>query len=88
MKWIDEIKVLSQIARTEPHVAYSGFTHGLRNKYTYTVRTVPNIAEHLKQLDHAIDTELIPALFNGKTFNDIERKLLSLPVKYLSLIHI
>ena len=30
--WVDEIKTLSNIAKSQPHAAYAAFTHGLYSK--------------------------------------------------------
>ena len=80
-KWIQEVITLSKIAMIEPHAAYAGFTHGLRHKYTYIMRTLPGISEHLKRLDAAITNHLVKALFHNHECNEIERELFSLPMK-------
>lgn len=49
--WIKELQVLSEIARTEPHAAYSAFIHGLQHSYTYFMRTIQDISIPLKRLD-------------------------------------
>ena len=61
--WVEEIVNLSEIAKTEPHVAYTAFTHGLKHRYSYAMRTIPNISENLKVLDTAITDHFIAALF-------------------------
>ena len=38
-KWIAYINELAQIAKTQPHAAYSAFTHGLASKWTYFVQS-------------------------------------------------
>ena len=50
-----ELTKSTDIAKTEPHSAFSCFIHGLRHRYTYTMRTVPDIAEFLLPLDAVID---------------------------------
>ena len=45
---VEEIANLSEIAKTEPHVPYTAFTHGLKHRYTYAMRTIPIISENLK----------------------------------------
>ena len=42
-KWVKQIQTLSDIAKTEPHVAYAAFTHGLKHRYRYMMRTLANI---------------------------------------------
>ena len=78
--WIEEVNKLSEIACTQPHAAYSAFIHGLRHRFTYTMRTIPDIAHLLKPLDAAIDN-FIRVLFQGYLFNSNERILLSLPAR-------
>ena len=73
---------LSKIAAVEPQAAYCAFVGGFKHKVIYTIRTVPDICKHLEKLDQAVDTKFIPTLTNGRFCNEMERKLLSLPVKY------
>ena len=49
------------------------------------MRTVPNTAAYLQQIDEIVQTELIPAITGGITCSEEERKLLSLPPKLGSL---
>ena len=79
--WIDEIRVLIKIAKTEPQAAFSCFISGFKHKLTYCMRTIPDISNQLKQLDDIISTEFIPAVSGGITCSDLERKLISLPPK-------
>ena len=79
-KWVSNIKSLSEIAKTQPHVAYAAFIHGEQHKYTYFLRTIAGISENLKPLDDAINEVLIPALF-GSDLTPNEREILTLPTK-------
>ena len=81
-EWIEQIGTLSVFAKSDPHAAYTVFTKSLRHRYTYFMRTIPDIAVQLEPLEHAIRTQLIPALTEGQLVNDHERQLLSLPVRY------
>ena len=49
--WITQIETLAKIAWVEPHLSYIAFVYGMQNKFTYTMRTLPNIREQLKILD-------------------------------------
>ncbi len=60
-KWVALIHELAQIAKTQPHAAYSAFTHGLASKWTYFLRTIPDIAHLLQPLEDAIRHKFIPA---------------------------
>ena len=79
--WIEEIRMLSEIAKTEPQSAYICFTSGFKHKITYYMRTIPNISHLLQKIDDVILANFIPAITGGKNVSEIERKLLSLPVK-------
>ena len=59
LKWATELKLLSTIASTQPHAAYSALTHGLSSKWTYLSRTTPDIGHHLQRLEDIIRSDLI-----------------------------
>ena len=65
---------------THPYVAYCAFTHGLVGKWTYFLRTLPNISDLLQPLETTILKEFIPTI-TGKFISDLERDLFSLPVR-------
>ena len=77
--WIEELKNLNKIARVEPHVAYSAYIFGFQHKFTYFLRTIPNISDDLKRLDKAIDEQLLKPIFDNYEFNYSERQWYSLP---------
>ena len=78
-KWIHQIEKLSEIAMYEPQAAYTAFTTSIRHKYTFYIRTIPEIKHLLQPLENAIRLKFIPALTDGRMCNDNERDLLSLP---------
>ena len=55
-EWIKELKVLSQIAKSQPQSAYSCFITGFKHKVTYYMRTTDGAMDHLKRLDEEIQT--------------------------------
>ena len=79
-EWCKRLTKLANFAKTHPHAAYSGYILGEQHKYTYFLRTLPNISDILKPLDDIIDHELIPALF-GTAISPNEREILSLPIR-------
>jgi len=81
-KWVAEINTLSDFARTDPHSAYSAFVHGMKHKFNYVMRTIPNIKEDLIPLEDVIRNTFIKTIFNGYECDDTYRTLLSLPPKY------
>ena len=42
-EWTQEVDQLSSIAVSQPHAAYTAFTHGLVDKWTFLSRTIPNV---------------------------------------------
>ena len=78
--WISEIEKLAEIALIEPHVAYSAFVHGYQHKFTFVMRTIPDISGHFKCLDEVITKKLIKNIFNRES-SEVERKLFALPVR-------
>ena len=79
--WCLEIEKLSEIARREPHSAYSAFVHGITSKWLYVMRTVPNISQLLTPLEEKIRMKLIPAITGRNAISDSERDLLALPCR-------
>ena len=79
--WSGELKLLSAIAKTQPHAAYAALTHGLSSRWAFLSRTMPNISNHLQQLEGIIRTILIPSLTARPPPSDIERDLLALPAR-------
>ena len=71
---------LNKIGKSHPHVAYCAYIHGLANKWTYFLRTIPNISDLLRPLEDAIFHHFIPALV-GKSISDVECALFALPVR-------
>ena len=64
---------------SQPQASYAVFTFGLRHRWTYFLRTLPDIADLLKPLERAISDVLIPTLLEHHVA-EIERDLLALPV--------
>ncbi len=62
--WSSSINTLSNIAKSQPHAAY---THGLLSKWTYLSRVVPNMSHLLVPLDETLRTKLIPAITGLQT---------------------
>ena len=79
-KWCEEIQNLADIAKSQPHAAYSAYIHGLQHRYSYFIRTIHDIQDQLKPLDDIITNILIPAL-TGFRVSEIDRELLALPIK-------
>ena len=75
------MQLLLKIAAIEPQSIYSAFNVSFKHKVTYTTRTIPDICQHLHKFDQEIEKVFIPAVIDRHISNNVERKLLSLPVK-------
>ena len=80
-EWIKDIEALAEIALTEPHAAYFAYITSLSQRWTYLIRTLPDISNNLRPLETSITNVLIPALF-ARHLTPLERSIFSLPVKY------
>ena len=80
--WVHEVERLSSIAVTQPHAAYAAFTHGQTSKWTYLAKTIPDIGDMLKPVENAIRHRFLPSLTGQNAFNDANRDLMALPVRF------
>ena len=88
-EWASEIERLAEIAKTQPHAAYTAFTFGMKHRWNFIMRTVPNIGtppetddtetSPLQPLETAIRAKLIPALANEHVPDFLERAMIALP---------
>ena len=79
--WVKQIKMLSMIAKIDPHSAFAAYTNGLRHKFTYAMRTIPNTSQLLQPVENAIRNMLIPALTEQQQISDADRNLIALPIR-------
>ena len=79
-EWISEVTLLAEFAISQPQACYAAFTFGLRHKWTYFMRTLPDIEDLLEPLERAISDVLIPSLTEHNC-SVAERKLLALPAR-------
>ena len=79
--WCLELEKLSSIAISQPQAAFSAFTLGYRRKFTYYLRTIPNIADLLRPLEDLIATQLLPSIL-GQDISKIDREISALPTRY------
>ena len=80
-EWIAQLRILSQIARTQPQAAYSAFITGFRHKISFYMRTISGVSTQLKPLDEVEQSEFISVITGGVFCNEMERKLIVLPPK-------
>ena len=80
-KWIKDITELADIAREEPQAALSAYTKSICHRWTFIQRTIPNTTDLFIPLEDSIRNVFIPSII-GRAVSDIERKILSLPVRF------
>ena len=78
--WCDEIDQLAKFAKSEPHAAYSAFIHGEMHKFTYFLRTIPDMKSYIEKLDERINNTFLPSLLES-VISDHDRRLYALPIR-------
>ena len=61
-RWTEELLILSDIAKSQPHAAHAAFIHGYMHKFSFLCRTIPNIEINLQPLEDCIRSNFIPSL--------------------------
>lgn len=79
-KWMEDVEQLAKIAEDEPQLAYSAYTKALSMRWCFLQRTIPDTKTYFEPLEETIREKLIPAII-GRRVTDLERKILSLPVR-------
>ena len=78
--WINEITKLAEFTVTQPQASYAASTFGLKHRWTYFLRTLPDIQDLLEPLESAISRVLIPAI-TDRQCGQLDRDILALPVR-------
>ena len=78
--WVSQIVKLAEFAASHPQACYAAFTFGLRHRWTYFLRTLPDIEDLLEPLERAIADVLIPSITDHHCTKS-ERDLLALQVR-------
>jgi len=78
--WINDIAKSAEFALSQPQACYAAYTFGLKHRWTYFLRTLPDIQDLLEPLEDAISHMLIPAMTERKS-NQLDRNILALPVR-------
>lgn len=77
--WVNEVKRLAEFAVSQPQACFAAFTFGLKHRWTYFLRTLPDIDTLLEPLERAIAEVLIPSI-TERNCSPTEWDLLELPV--------
>ena len=70
---------LAEFALSQPQACYAAYTFCFKDRWTYFLRTLPDIQDLLEPLENAISQMLIPANAERKC-NQLDRNILALPV--------
>ena len=73
---------LSSIAISQPHAAYTSFTHGLISRWLYVSRTALDTSSSFHKLEKALLTKFIPALTGLDSPGTLQRSLFALPTRF------
>ena len=79
--WVSQVVKLAEFAMSQPQACYAAFTFGLRHRWTYLFRTLPDIEDLVEPLERAIADVLIPSITDHHCTTPSERDLLALPVR-------
>ena len=80
-QWVKELEKLTDTARSQPQSAYSAYVNGYKHKFTYFMRTIPDIAIQLQPIEDLIHRKLFPAVMNSDV-SSLDKSLFTLPTKY------
>ena len=56
-EWIAQLRIILQIARTQPQAAYNAFITGFQHKISFYMRTISGASTQLKRLDEVVQTK-------------------------------
>ena len=70
--WVCDLRLLSDIAKAQPHACYAAFIHGFVHKFSYLCRTNSNMNSLLEPLEECISSRrqadgTAPPLFDTRT---------------------
>ena len=80
-EWSEELDGLASIALHEPQLSYSAFTFGSSRRWSFLMRTTPNISHLLVPIEDKIRHVLIPNITGRMLQSDSERALFALPAR-------
>ena len=78
--WCEELDKLSEFALSQPQAVYAAFIHGEQHKFSYFLRTIPEMENFMIDVDSKIENTLLPAILDEK-ISPTERELYSLPTR-------
>ena len=79
--WIEDVKLLSDIAKSEPQCAYAAMMFSVQHRWNFVQRTIPDISHYMKKSENEIYHIFLPAII-GRTISEEEHNIMALPVRY------
>ena len=79
-QWCTELETLTSFATTEPQAAYAAYAFGLKGKWNFLQRVLPNLADEFQPLEDLIRSNFLPKL-TGRDLTKVEREILALPAR-------
>ena len=80
-KWVKDVNDLAKIAVDEPQVGLSAYTKSICHRWTFVQRTISDTSSLFTPLENCLRESFIPSII-GRQVSDLERKIISLPVRY------
>ena len=78
--WCTELENLYSIAKSQPHAAYAAFVQGYKHKFTFYIRTIPNVAHLFQPVEEIIRSKFLPTIF-GQDISQLDREIFALPIR-------
>ena len=78
----NQLEILLKIAEIQPRAPYSAYMFGFKQRFRFFLRTVPDISDYSLPIEETLRSRFIPAITEGHICSDVERALLTLPVKF------
>lgn len=79
--WMGIMNILTDIAATQSHAAYSTLKRGISTLWLFTCRTTPDIHHLLQPIEECLCSSFIPAITSQSPPNKLLQRLFSLPAR-------
>ena len=79
--WQSELEELSEIAKSEPQLAYAAYIFGLSKRWLYIMRTMKDIEHLLQPLENTIKNSFLQTIVKH-TYSQLDRLIYTMPAKF------
>ena len=83
-EWCNELKVLSEYAKSQPQAAYAAFCFCEQNKFSFFSRTIPKMNDLMKLVDETVQNFLLTAIF-GEAISEKRKRIIFITSSIKSL---